>query len=768
MDKLFLGIPFLLIFIGGIPSLSKDWNFSVKNSSIVRRGLERLNTPYYQYEVIGLGGTVLRPGPDGFTVMRAPGIPSIAEEGLDYRPYLINEYWWSDDLNGRRIDPFDLEGNYGEYKIQVSDITYFRHFLDISKGLLEIELGLKGEIGSFRSIREEFVTPEGILVIRIRDLKGVKLPFRLKIVNKPFISSYFHRYYAPNSPPFRFSASKYGDEVLLLSAKREGACKAVMALAIDTISNKSFIDVQKQEIGSRKAGDEIVFYIALASSYECEDPEVKAREMAIKAKQRGYENLLNITAKWWQDFYNRSRVIIPDPELEKWYIRSLYYHGVYFGNASIPPGMWGTSPAGYAGGAIILEYDIVFSQLALVYTNHLEEARKVVDWLFAVLPQAEKNAKYSKLYDVVCSHKSGAKYGWSSGWDGRISIPLAAFEEANLYNNFPSLNAAAIALRYADWAVNPKYEQVANRILKETTEVAVEDLVWREDFGGYLDKHAPHALQQFAAIFGLTETLRRGIADANWREILDKIIIPKSKYKGQDVISLGFPPPNELPEGSGDAPWLIGLWWYGVLKPDDPTIENTYEMIKGSKTGEYVFNRGWMAVYAAKLGKSEDAYKWVKSLIEPNKTIYDDTSIVEAVSDTPHVCAFARCPELGAHGALICAISQMLVDGDDRERIILFPAVPIFWTEAGLSFSNFTVNGGLAVSADLNPRKLVVKIKNNSDKWQEREISINLPDKWEIAIKPPSNFRLEENRLIIPQVKIAPGAQIEFVFHFHQ
>ena len=108
----------------------------------MKDGLERFRHPQYQYECLGLGGTVLRVGPYGFTV---PGAPAIKTNGfLQHLPYLSYQYWWDEEAH--RHVPFDLTGGYGT-DLDPGQVTTFRHHLDIATGLLTIDLGLKLDVG---------------------------------------------------------------------------------------------------------------------------------------------------------------------------------------------------------------------------------------------------------------------------------------------------------------------------------------------------------------------------------------------------------------------------------------------------------------------------------------------------------------------------------------------------------------------------------------------------------------------------------------------
>ncbi len=48
------------------------WQDTIRQAALVKEGLGRLYNPHYQFECIGLGGTTMRVGPNGFTKPGAP------------------------------------------------------------------------------------------------------------------------------------------------------------------------------------------------------------------------------------------------------------------------------------------------------------------------------------------------------------------------------------------------------------------------------------------------------------------------------------------------------------------------------------------------------------------------------------------------------------------------------------------------------------------------------------------------------------------------
>jgi hypothetical protein len=760
-----------IVFAVGLPLLSAaaedttvsmPWQDTLRQAAFVKEGLGRLYNPHYQYECIGLGGTTMRVGPDGFT---KPGAPRIVDFGfLKHDPYLAYEYWW--DEEGHRYTPFDLAGGYGE-RFEPGQITSFRHELDIHTGLLTIDLDLRAdlvwqglfEIGrnAFHSCRELFVTPEGVLVIRVTDSPEATLPFRMRVDVSQDIRIYLNTgiYKTAHAKWSRSFVQKNNGTVIL--AQRPKTCTAILAIAVE--GPGAIADAEKGLLGSARPGTTLTFYIAPGSSYETPDAAKNSWEKAERARVRGYEALREETAQWWKRFHDRSSVRLPDQNLALWYARSMYYLGVFFGNTDIPPGCNAASVESFAG-AICPEFDLPFSHFALLYTNHLDEARGITSWLARALPRAEKYAiEGLTLHSTTVKYSGGAKYSTLMGYDGTVAIPPTEGEGVNAYSNYPGANSAAMALAYTDWAVDEEYDGTAKRILKETTQVSLEDLQWREDLGGYLNKYSPNAVQQSAAIFGLRESLLRGVAEPGWKEMEGKIILPTADFQGAKVITVGT---GAVPfDGFGDACWLQSLWWYRNVSPDDPLVRPTYTMIRRSLTGNYVFNNAWMGVYAAKLNIGDDACDWANRMLQPGVNLFDDTCLGEIVHGTED---FKKTPEIAAHAALVCNVTHMLVDADGADEIVVFPAIPQSWRRPEVGFAGMAGNGGVVVSAEFTLRGINVSLLNRSKTTAVRRLRVSLSEGTTALSNAPTGTEVAAGWAVLSKVEIQPGQTIEMKF----
>ena len=345
------------------------------------------------------------------------------------------------------------------------------------------------------------------------------------------------------------------------------------------------------------------------------------------------------------------------------------------------------------------------------------------------------------------------------GYDGTILAPPTEGEGVWAYEDFSGNNAALMALNYVDWSGDALHGELAKRILKETTQVSVKDLEWRADFNAYLNKQMPATVQQAGTLFGLRESVRRGVAENGWEEMAGKILLPTSNYKGANVLTVG---PGAIPvEKSGDATWLIPSWWYRIIADDDLLVRASYALFRTSKTGDYVFNNSWMGVVAAKLHDGEEACHWAKQIIRPGVTLFDDTCFGEIISDFED---FKKTPEVAAHGALICNITQMLLDADDEKSITVFPAIPAEWERQGVAFNDLAAKGNVLVSGEFKPTQVRVALENRSVTSRRTDLRVRLPKGTTRLRQPVKGVRLEDCWAVFPWVELPSKETITFTF----
>ena len=691
------------LFAFTMPSMAQTltWEQSVQLGSVNKLGLEALYSVHYQYDVIGLGGTTLRVDPWGFTWCSAPNVSSPGQMG-DY-PYLEYEYWW--DQNEYRQAPFSIFGGYDTtyHNIQMptgGTITSFSHHLDVSNGILTIDLGLEVEGTNFTTHRTEFVTPYGVWVVRVAD-SGATQPFNLII--------------GPSAPSDGISYSfSVKPEVngIVVTATAPNACTASLAVAWQGNATYSS-GATRYSVTGAAPNDTLTFFIAPSSSYapNTANPAEAAWNLAQAARSDGYSNELQVTENWWNEFWAASEINLPSSasDLAGWFTRSLYYHGVYFGNTEIPPGLWGTSPAP-GGGNICPEFDLVFSDLALLYSNHTSESGNIVNWIRQTLPQAQRNATSTKIYDFTINHSWGAMYGWWVGYDGKFLIMAdSAAEVADLKEDFPSANCALMVAKQADFTMDPAVSAFADTVLVQTTKVQADDQVWTGS--NYVNVNSPSAINQAGCIYGLTECASRSLADSAWKTMLPHVLLPQGIWinpQGRRYPVLVGGAGGAANPGASDAPQLWSVWPYGIVDKNSSLVAPSFQMVSLSNTANYTFNRGTMSVIASKIHDGSDSYRWALSLTNPD-VAFDGATIAEAIHDSYD---FQRTPEIAAHGALICSVIEMLVDPDNNNLIELFPAIPASWWSSGVGFRDILVKGGIEVTGSIAGANVTVSVTN--------------------------------------------------------
>ena len=363
------------------------------------------------------------------------------------------------------------------------------------------------------------------------------------------------------------------------------------------------------------------------------------------------------------------------------------------------------------------------------------------------------------MHKVSVKYSGGAKFAPLMGYDGTIVTPPTEAEGIWAHEDFAGNNAALMALKYVDWSGDDRSATLARRILKETTRLSVEDLQWRPDVNAYLNKNMPNTVQQAATIYGLRESVRRGVAEKGWEEMANKVLLPTGEYRGTKVLAGG---PDATPvENSGDATWLIPSWWYRIIADNNPLVGASYALFRTSKTGNYVFNNGWMGVIAAKLQDGDEACRWAKRFIQSGVTLFDDTCFGETVSDAED---FKKTPEVAAHGSLICNINQMLLDPDDENSITVFPAIPLEWEQQGVAFNNLAAKRGILVSGEFKPQQVRVTLDNRSDRNCRRNLRVRLPQGTTSLRLPNKGVRVEEGWAVIPAVQLPPKGKIAYTF----
>jgi len=189
-------------------------------------------------------------------------------------------------------------------------------------------------------------------------------------------------------------------------------------------------------------------------------------------------------------------------------------------------------------------------------------------------------------------------------------------------------------------------------------------------------------------------------------------------------------------------------------------------LFRTSKTGNYTFNNGWMGVIAAKLKNGKEAVRWAKNFLQPGVTLFDDTCFGELVADFED---FKKTPEVAAHAAFICNLTQMLLSADDEKEITVFPGIPKEWEKEGVSFQNLASKGNVLVSGEFLAEQVQVKIENRSSQSCVRNLRVRLPEGTTRVRESEDGLKIENGCAVLSNVNLpAKGIRTYYLTVFQR
>ncbi|MFC5824046.1 glycosyl hydrolase family 95 catalytic domain-containing protein [Nonomuraea insulae] len=246
---------------------------------------------------------------------------------------------------------------------------------------------------------------------------------------------------------------------------------------------------------------------------------------------------------WWQRFWSKSYVEIPDKSVEKGWYGSLYLLGCVARAGKYAPGLWGnwiTGPMNWNG-----DYHTNYNYQAPFYaglsSNHIEQLapydQPVLDWLSAGQALASQNGFSGVLYPVGLS-------------------PKGTSADMNLHNQKSNAaNLASVMVMRFQHTRDTSYAATVYPWLKQAGLFWQNYLTWDAANNRYvITNDAPHEGQSYPQTnsgmsLGLVNLLFRGLIDmstalgqdpgprATWQNIVSHLsALPTMTLNGQTVL----------------------------------------------------------------------------------------------------------------------------------------------------------------------------------------------------------------------------------------
>ncbi len=685
------------------PAKAADFNELLKTATLKRSGSDRFGSRKFEYYQCGLGKTNLYVGTDGFTspesyALRPGDIPD-----YNFDPMLVYDYWWDGTT---RLAPFSLSGGYScDGKVYAGTTgDGWSQSLDIANGTVTTELECSVNGQTVKSVRSVFVTEDGTVCYAISS--DTDLPFVFAIA--PRQEGYIVYQY-------EYDKIKEGQYSVTYENAKDALCASAL-LATDN-TNKAYLAVKAvSENGSvvydENAGTVTVnapknstFYIFVSPASDLSPDGNNSLDLVRKAAE-SYDSCRRQTDEWWSDFWSRGRISIPDKGLSIWYLRSQYYQAAALATARVPAGCFSTNIDGFFGN-ICFEYDMMFSMTSLQRTGHLDIAGDVENWVKRYYDHSRELAQSSGLFGNV----PGASV--LCGLMGYDCTPCESWSlRENWHATHGGMNLVSFLFRNA--AFKDEDPAFARRVLETQLKMMetafkysasdgglIHTGIWNPTDGDFFRMAPGDTLQSESAYWALMKAAENGI----------------EARPPEDIFRRGFNGPNQ------GSPALLSYYWQPARPLDASFLKLLDSVITGSSF-DYHFNRAWCAALCARAGYGELAEKLVRSMLDTDSVLYDDTYMCES---TYNQSDYKRAPELGAHGALVDALSLMLMDAETENELRFFAAIPESYVEQGCSFDSFLAYGDLTVSGSITKDKTVAVIRNGSGTDKTRTLYLRVP-----------------------------------------
>lgn len=469
-------------------------------------------------------------------------------------------------------------------------------------------------------------------------------------------------------------------------------------------------------------GMEGAFYVA--SSRDGDGWLDAAADALEAALCEGYDRVIGDHLAWWEGFWNKSALRIPDPVLEKnWYL-SHYYLGSC-SRKGCPPmplqGVWtadkGSLPpwkGDYHG-----DLNLQFSYYSALKADHLEECESFLD--FFTDRSLSAGRKFAEEFfdtpDGICLPSVFAFDGTSlGGWPMYATNIVNQIWELHVYYQYYKYTADEEFLQKTLLPLLIGAEKVVRRWLCEdekgwlTLPLSSSPEVHNNDLAAWLPSLSTNDL---ALLRFLYATLEEVTGDGEYGKILARLPDYPTDERGYQIYE-GF----AQTESHRHFSHLMQAYPLDLIDWADPTqrdlvtrsVENLIDLGPSYWVG---FSFTWLADLCGRLGDGKTAAKYLRLLTDH---LYSVNGF--------HLNGDYRCSGLTKMSYRPFTLETNMMFAESVQEMLMqcydgvirvFPAVPEEWLQ-NCSFEGFLAFGNVKVSAsarDGAPQKVTLTARRN-------------------------------------------------------
>ncbi len=466
--------------------------------------------------------------------------------------------------------------------------------------------------------------------------------------------------------------------------------------------------------GCRKSGTEWQLAWSIASSFEGGDPFKAAQQRVYAALQRGYDRVFESHQAWWESYWSRSSIRLPNQTLERQWFLDQYKFGAASrrGAPAISlQAVWTADNRGLPPWKGDYHHDLntQLSYWPCYSGNHLEEGLSYLDWLWKTRDTAFAWTK--RFYDLP-----------------GLNVPMTADLHGNQMGGWRQYTHSATTAAwlahhfYLHWKYSGDRRFLVERAypyLRDASEF-VAAFTQQKDRNGKrthplssspeINDNRPDAW--FPTVTNYDLALERWLLGAA-AELAGEVGLPSERQRylqiasefadfslGEDgrlLVAAGYP----LKESHRHFSHLMAIHPLGLIdSADGPaarrTISASLADLDRLGTQEWCgYSFAWLASLAARAGDGQKAEKALE-IFSTAFTLRNSFHCNGDQSGKGYSNFHYRPFTLEGNCAAAAGVQETLIQSH-RGRIVVFPAVPNSWRD--VSFTSLRAQGGFLVSA---------------------------------------------------------------------
>lgn len=444
------------------------------------------------------------------------------------------------------------------------------------------------------------------------------------------------------------------------------------------------------------------------------------KQLLLHHLHMGFEIYHKSHTAWWENFWNKSSISLPDAYFEKnWYLTN-YFLGSASRKGAMPmplQGVW-TADDGKLPpwkGDYHNDLNTQMTYYHYLKANHLEEGESFIDFLWNLVPKAREFAKSFYGTEGICLPAVMAIDGTAlGGWPMYSLSPTQHLWLCQAFERHYRFTGDKDFLKEKAYPFLEESAKCILGILEENEEgllmlpASSSAEIHDDTAQAWLTPNSNYDLSLiiylFTQLHQLSEELHNG-QSTKWQAILDKL--PKLAVNAYNVLMLS--PDESLMESHRHLAHAMPIHPLRLMDYEDPTnrkvIDATISNLELLGYGQWVgFSFTWFAELFAIQGNGEGAHFQLKlfweNLCSPNgfhlNGDYKNRGLTQS-----HYRPFT----LESNFCAADALQEMLLQ-TDYHKIDLFPALPAAWQEETVSFEDLRGEKGILISAALEKGKV--------------------------------------------------------------